>query len=124
MDRRHLKPEPIKTILVVTVGFLVVYFVTKWQWAINISVIIGILGLLSDFFAKRINFVWIKTTWIVSLIVPNILLSLTYILFLIPLAYLSKFFGAPNQLTLKNTEQSLFKERNKDFNKDSFEKTW
>jgi hypothetical protein len=124
MDRIHLKPEPIKTILVVTVGFLVVYFVTKWQWAINISVIVGIFGLLSDFIAKKINFAWIKTTWILSLIVPNILLSLTYFLFLIPLAYLSKIFGVPNQLTLKNTEQSLFKERNKDFNKDSFENTW
>jgi len=124
MDRRHFKPEPIKTILVVTVGFLVVYFITKWQWAINTSVIVGIFGLLSDFIAKKINFIWIKTTWILSLVVPNILLSLTYFLFLIPLAYLSKIFGAQNQLTLKNTEQSLFKERNKDFNKNSFENTW
>ncbi len=124
MDQRNLNIEPIKTILIITVGFLIVHLFTKWQWALNISVIVGVLGLLSNFIAKKINLFWIKTIWMLSLIVPNILLSLIYFLFLIPLAYLSKVFKAQNQLKLRNTNQSMFIEKHGDFSNDSFHKMW
>lgn len=119
-----LKSDPIKTVLTITVSFIVVYAITKWQWAFNLSIIVGVTGLLSNYIAKGISFIWLKASWILGMIVPNILLALVYILLLIPLAYLSRIFGASNQITLKNTEQSLFKVTNKDFEKNSFEKMW
>lgn len=124
MDRRHLKIDPVKSILVITVFFIVVHLLTKWQGALYISVIIGLLGLISNLIAQKINLVWIKTIWILSLTVPNILLSLIYFLFLIPLAYLSRVFKAQNQLKLRNTNQSMFMEKHGDLSNDSFHKMW
>lgn len=118
------KSEPIKTVLVITVGMLVVYLATKWKWSINVSIIVGILGLVSNYFAEKIDFLWMKLSLLLSLIVPNILLSIIFYLFLTPLALLSKHFGEKNQLSLKNTAQSLFKHKNKHYEKISFEKPW
>ena|GEM_PF-467872 len=124
MFTMNLKSEPTKTVLVVTVGFILVYVLTKWQLAINISIIVGIIGLISNSASKIIHFLWLKMTWVLSLIVPNILLSLVYFLVLVPLAYFYRMFGEQNQLTMNNTEQSLFKESRSDFSNDSFKKMW
>jgi hypothetical protein len=74
--------------------------------------------------AKKIDYLWMKLTWVLSMIVPNVLLSVIFYLFLTPIALLSRIFGKKNQLTLKNTKDSLFKENTKKFEKSSFEKTW
>jgi K+-transporting ATPase A subunit len=80
-NTKQINSNPVKTVLVITVGFLIIYMVTKWQWAIIVSIIIGMLGLLSEYLAKKIEFTWMKLTWILSLIVPNILLTIVFILF-------------------------------------------
>jgi hypothetical protein len=124
MNPKQINSNPVKTVLIITVGFLIVYMVTKRPWAIKVSVLIGLLGLVSEYLAKKIDFFWMKLTWVLSLIIPNILLTLIFYFMLTPIALLSKLFGNKNQLTLKNTEQSLFKDCKKDFDKASFEKPW
>jgi hypothetical protein len=124
MSIKQVTSEPLKTILIVVLGMLVVYLLTKWHWALGISLIMGILGLLSGFLAKKIEFLWMKLSWLLSFIIPNILLTLLFFIFLTPTAWLSKIFGFKNQLFLKNTSDSLFKDSNKRFNKAFFEKSW
>ena len=121
MDAKLTKSDPIKTILIIVLGFMVVYLVTKWQGWLNIALILGLAGFLSGHLAKAIDFVWMKLSWLLSLIIPNILLSLVFILFLTPLALLSRF--GKDSLMLKNTRSTLFKEHVK-FDKASFEKPW
>lgn len=118
------KSDPAKTVLTITVGFLVLYLVTKIQWMLTVSVVIGLIGILSTYLSKQIEFLWMKLTWILGQIVPNILLSLIFYVFLFPVALLSRLFGKKNVLNLKNSDHSLFKEKNKDFDKASFEKPW
>ncbi|GGA88527.1 hypothetical protein [Puia dinghuensis] len=118
------KTETAKTMLAIVVGTLLIYFMTKKVWIIKVSVVIGLIGLLWDGLSKKIEIVWMKLTWLLSLVVPNILLSVIFFVFLTPIAFLSKIFGEKNQLHLKNTSNSLFKETNKDFNKESFERPW
>lgn len=124
MSRIPLKSEPIRTVLTITVGFVFLYLITKWQWVLYFSIIVGFNGLLSNNIAKSINFIWIKIAWIFSLIVPNILLTLVFFLILTPMTYLSKAFKGKNQLKLKNTGRSMFIEKNRDFSNDSFHKMW
>ncbi len=124
MNPKLQKTDPIKTVLVITVGMLIVFALTQWKWAFNAAVIIGLLGLLSSFIAKQIDFLWMKLAWVLSLIVPNILLSVIFYLLLTPIALLSRVFGEKNQLNLKNKTDSLFKDYNKVFDKPSFEKPW
>jgi hypothetical protein len=124
MNQKKIKSDPTKTILVITVGFLVIYFFSGFKWSLYTAIIVGVLGLLSDLLAKKIDYLWMKLTWVLSMIVPNVLLSVIFYLFLTPIALLSRIFGKKNQLTLKNTKDSLFKENTKKFEKSSFEKTW
>jgi predicted ferric reductase len=124
MSNKNIKSEPIKTVLVIVMGMLVVHFFTKWKWAIPISLVIGILGLSSSYLAEKIDYLWMKLAAFLGLIMPNVLLSIIFYLFLTPIALLSRIFGEKNQLSLKNTSSSLFKDHNKKFDKASFEKMW
>jgi hypothetical protein len=119
-----LKSNPTKTVLTITVGFLVVYFIAKWQWALSVAGIIGLAGLFSDFLAEKIEWLWMKITWILSLIVPNILLSLLFFLFLFPIALLMRITSKKNFLQLKNRGNTTWIADTKVFDAKSMENPW
>ncbi len=113
-----------KTILTISVGFVLVYLATKWNWAILVSFVVGLIGIVSTYLSQKIEFLWDKLTWLLSLVVPNILLSAVFYLFLFPVSILSKLFGKKDPLRLRNKGSSVFVKVDKDFDKTSFEKPW
>ncbi|MDO5977706.1 hypothetical protein [Flavivirga spongiicola] len=117
-------PEPFRTILIITIGFLIVHLITKLAWILFVALTIGFLGAISKTLAKKIDYLWIKLTWVLSMIVPNILLTIIFYMLLFPIALLSRFFGNSDPLKLKNNHSSLFIDVNKKFDKSSFKKTW
>ncbi len=118
------KSEPIKTVLTITLGFLLLFIATKWKWTLTVSVLIGLAGLFSTYLAKKIDFLWMKLAYLLSLIVPNIVFSLIFYFILFPVSILAKIAGQKNKLLLKNKYTSTFIETNKTFSKESFEKPW
>jgi hypothetical protein len=124
MVSKAQKTEPLKTVLVITLGMLVVYLVFKANWALYTALIIGLAGTFSPYLAKQIDFLWMKLTWLLSMIVPNLLLTAIFFLFLTPIAWLSRIFGEKNPLNLKNPGDSLFKECVRQYDKKSFERPW
>lgn len=121
---KKMKSDPRQTILVITLGMIVVYLAFQVKWAITAALLVGIAGLLSDKLAEKIDWLWMKLTWVLSMIVPNILLSAVFYLFLTPIAIFSRIFGEKNPLSVKNITPSLFKDHGKPFDKASFEKPW
>ncbi|HMO33411.1 MAG TPA: SxtJ family membrane protein [Lacibacter sp.] len=116
--------EPIKTILVITIGFLVLYRLTGNTWMFYTAVIIGVLGLLSGTLARYIDTAWMGLARILGLIVPNILLSAVFFLLLTPIALLSRLFQKKDKLHLRNNSSSLFENHNRPFHPASFERPW
>jgi len=116
--------EKYKTILVIVIGMLVIHIITKYNWALYTALAVGLLGAVSEYMAGIINNVWLKIGMVLSYIVPNIILSIIFYVFLTPIAILSRIFGEKNQLNLKNTEKSIFKVRNTLYSTDSFENPW
>ncbi|MES2645360.1 MAG: hypothetical protein V4717_00690 [Bacteroidota bacterium] len=116
--------EPVKTVLVITIGFLAVFLFTKQRWALNTAFIIGLAGIFSGYLARKIDYLWMKLSLLLGMIVPNILLSVVFFFLLTPLAFLSKIFGNKDPLLLKKTSSSLFKETNKKFEPESFKNPW
>lgn len=110
--------------LTISTGFLVIFIITKLNWALLVALVIGLIGLFSTFLSKQIEFLWTKLAWLLGLIVPNILLSAIFYLFLFPIAILSKLFGKNDAFKLKNNADSVFITSNKVFDKNSFEKPW
>ena len=121
---KNLKSEPVKTCLTIAMGFVMVYVATKWNGALLISLGVGGIGMFSEYLSKKVDFLWMKLTWVLSLIVPNILLGSVFYLFLFPISVLSKIFGKKDPLLLKNTQNSTYVASNKVFSKVHFEKPW
>ena len=120
---KKTKSNPTATMLVISMGFLVIYIASKQNWALIVSLSAGLIGILSPWLSKKIDFLWMKLTYVLSLIVPNILLSAVFYVFLFPLALLSKLFSKKDTLQLRNTG-TTFVTINRDFDKASFERPW
>ncbi len=116
--------NPTKTVLTIATGFLIIGLFTGNEVFYKIAAGVGILGLISSKLAYWIDFLWMKLAWVLSLIVPNILLSAVFFLVLFPVALLSRLFGESDPLWLKNRRDSFFKETNKTFDPESFENPW
>lgn len=118
------KSNPTKTVLTIVIGFLFIFLISHQKWLFTTAFIVGLAGLMSDFLAKKIDFVWMKLALILSYIVPNIILSLIFFVILTPIALTMKLLSKKDHLSLKNTSDSLFKSYSKTFDKVYFEKYW
>lgn len=118
------KSTPVKTVLIITVGVTAIGLIADIKWVIVIALSIGLLGSISDYLAGKIDWMWMKLAWLLSLVVPNILLSIIFFLFLWPIASLSRLARHNDLLSLKNTGNTLFKQREKSYSPSDFEKLW
>ena len=121
---KKIKSDPTKTVLTISMGFLAIYFIAKIEWTLITSFTIGFVGLISNFLSKKIEFLWFKLAWVLGLIIPNILLTTIFYLFLYPISLLSKIFNNSDTLKLKNNSETTFTTCNKEFDKKSFENPW
>jgi hypothetical protein len=124
MTANKMKSNPAKTVLTISVGFLIVFAATQMKWALTTAIVVGLAGVFSEFLAAKIEWLWMQLATVLSKIVPNILLSVVFYVFLFPIALLSRLFGSKDPLVLKNPEKTVFKEHNKEFTKASFEVPW
>ena len=111
------------TILIISMGFLMLYLVFTWQWAVIVSLIVGAVGIISSYLSKKIEWGWMKLAKIMGYIIPNILLSIVFFLFLFPISLLSKLFRK-DTLMLSEKYKTYFIDINKEMDKQSFEKIW
>lgn len=121
---KKVKNNPIKTVLTISVGFGVIFFLSGLKWSLYVSLIIGVLGVFSNKIAEWIDFFWMKLAKVLSYIVPNIILSIIFFLFLYPLSILSKIFGNKDSLQLKRKYKTLWIDTSKQNAKKAFEKMW
>ena len=119
-----IKSNPTKTALTISMGFLVVYFIFRDDWALFTSLGIGLTGIFSTYLSKLIEKIWFKLAWVLSLIVPNILLTSIFYGILFPIAILQRIFAKSDNLKLKNSSNSTFTTCKKEYDKKSFENPW
>lgn len=120
----HKKNEPLKTLLTIVVGCLVIFVISHAQWLLYASLLIGVAGLMSPELASGIDFVWMKLAHVLSFIMPTVLLSLIFFLVLFPLSLLSKLLKKKDPLLLSNSVKSTFVTEHKTFTAQSFERPW
>ena len=121
---KKFQSNPPKTVLIITVGFLIIYIIGHQEWALYVSVIMGLIGISSTYLSEKIEWFWMKIGWLLGLIMPKILLSALFYLILFPLATLANFFKNNDPLLLKNKDNSTFKEVQKEFEASNFENPW
>lgn len=111
------------TVLIISMGFLVLYTVFSWQWTLYASLLVGVSGTLSAFASRKIERLWMKLADLLGYIIPNILLSIVFFLLLFPVSLLYKIFHK-DPLMLSRKYKTHFIDINKEPDKKSFEKTW
>lgn len=118
------KSNPTQTVLVITVGFLILYLVFRQISLLYISVGVGIVGLLSSYLRNKIEWLWFKLTHLLSLIVPNILLGLVFYIILTPIAFFANLSGKKDTLQIKKPKDSAFVTLNKKFTAADLNNPW
>lgn len=121
---KKLEKEPYKIILSICIGFLIIFLIGKWNVFLWIAIGVGVLGLTSSYLRHIIIKLWFKLSWMLSLIIPNILLSIIYYLFLTPIAILYSFFGKNDPLMLSNKNSTTFKDIEKEYTAENFNNPW
>lgn len=111
------------TMLVISMGFLVIYLLFAWQWAVTVSLVVGLLGIVSSTLSSIIEGAWLKLARILSYIIPSVLLTIIFYLILFPLSLISKLF-TKDPLMLSNKYNTYFVNIEKSFDKRSLEKIW
>lgn len=121
---KAIKINPSKTVLTISIGFLIVFILTKFNWALITALGVGLAGVFSDYLSEKIDFIWGLLTKLLSYIVPNILLTLVFFLFLFPIAVLARVFGRKDPLKLKNNSTTMYVEHEAEITPASFENTF
>lgn len=116
-------PKEFQTLLIITTGLLLIFFVYHIACAIQISFLIGISGIFFPFIRKTIVWLWDKLSGILSYIMPVIILTFIFFIVLTPIAILFRR-SHKNILNLKNNKESLFIKGTETVDASSFEKTW
>lgn len=117
------RDTPKSTILVISMGFLILFLIFKWQWAVIVSLIIGLIGILSDNLSRKIDWAWMELAGVLNYIIPTVLLSIVFYLILFPISLVFKLFNK-DALMLSSKYDSYFITVNKPMNKKHMENTW
>ncbi len=116
--------NPYKVILTIVIGLLFIYLLNERTEFLYSSFILGAVSLFSSHTAAMMVKAWMKLAHIMSFVFPPILLGLIYLVFLTPIALLSRWWRKDSTLALKNTSLTQFKEVNNVFDPKTFEKMW
>ncbi len=117
------RQKQLETTLVIAMGFLALYFIFHIHWFLIVSLVVGVIGILSSLLAGWITWFWDNLAKGLNYVIPKILLGATYYFILFPLAALSKI-GNKDPLLLSRKHDSYFVTRDINFDKASFEKSW
>lgn len=119
-----IKDERFRTVLVITLGLLIWYYLKPSQYILITIIILVALASLSSEISFWIHIGWMKLAELLGYIMPNILLTLIYFILLFPIAQLAKLFRPNDLLRLNNSKPTTFMVRNKTYKKDDFLNPW
>src|SRR5262245_14941791 len=125
MNQKTVKTDTSKsTILVICMGFLVIFLMFKVKWALYTSLGVGAISLASSYISQKIEWGWMKLSELLGYVVPNILLSVVFFIFLYPISLISRLSRKDSLMLSKKYNSYFIDTNNKEMDKQSFEKTW
>ena len=121
------REKNLETMLVITVGMLVLYFVFRsktWSnYLLIASLVIGLIGVFSDFLSEKVAWVWGKIAHILGTFNSYVLLTAIFFIFLTPVAFLFKLTRKDN-LKLKAQKGSVYEDRSHLYVAKDLENVW
>jgi hypothetical protein len=121
-----MKRNPYQTILVIVTGFLIIGFLipSLRLYFFYTASAIGFFGLLSQMTRNWIIWIWEKLSLALGCFNSRILLSVVFIFFLTPIAFLYRLFKGDTMRIKRKPDGSNFVERNHLYNQKDLENPW
>ncbi len=117
------KDKILETSLVLTTGFLVVYFVTQISFILYVSLAFGIIGIFIKPLAKIITIAWFKLADALNYVFSKLVLGTLFFLVLFPISVMYRLTNK-DKLHLKNRKSSYWFARNKKYESADLENIW
>ena len=112
-----------ESLLVIVLGLIVLYWVKRWNGLLIAAFLIGILSLLVPAVARIIHWSWDKLAQLLGAVSGKVLLTLTYVLLLLPLALLARCMGKMT-VKMKPGGRTYFEERDHVYGKEDLIHPW
>ena len=121
-----MKVNPYQTILVMVTGFLALgyFFPFAGKYFYLAALVVGILGLVSSITRHWIVWIWEKFSHALGWVNSRILLSIVFIIFLTPIAFLYRLVKGDILWIHNPPDKSTFAERNHTFSSIDLENPW
>tara|TARA_B110000881_G_C18482187_1_gene467144 strand:- start:363 stop:725 length:363 start_codon:yes stop_codon:yes gene_type:complete len=120
MASKELTKEKIyETILVMAIGFLVIFLLSKWNWLLILDILIVFFSLISFSIANFIANKWMLFAEKFGEFNNKIILSLIFFLFLTPISFFYRLFNKKEQF-----QNTAWKKRQNQFTESNFEEVW
>jgi hypothetical protein len=119
-----IREKHLETILVLVLALGIIYWFTDSGYYLVAAGILAFIGIFIPFLAGKIHWAWMRLAHYLGWVMSKVLLTIVYVVFLLPLAFFSRLFKSKNGVTLKRNQQSYFVERNFTYTKSSIENVW
>lgn len=113
-----------KTILVIVTGLMLVAHIFNLPVLTTIAMITGLLAIFIAAAAGFIQWLWFRIAMGLGWINSRILLGIVFFLFLLPMAWFSRWFRKDSLNLKRSNAGSIFDTRNYKFRKEDLENIW
>ena len=130
MDIVLNREKKVEAILVIVLGFLIIFFGFKYfkgvqyDWMLYVSGVVGVLSMMSDTIMNGITWVWFKIAEVMGTYVMGpLLLGIVFFLILFPISVLARIFSK-DDLMLKRRDDTYFVDRSHAYSAKDIENIW
>jgi hypothetical protein len=118
------KTKQTETLLVIVLGLVVIYWFKRANGYLMAAILVGGIGLLVPLAGQAIHWGWMKLAFILGEISGRVLLTLVYVLVLLPLAFFARLSGKAAMRRKPAGVKSYFKERDHTYVKEDLTQLW
>jgi len=116
--------KPIETMLVLSMGCLLANVVFHWKAALWLAFVFGGIGIFSGYLSGKIAWVWMRLARMLGWVSNGLLLSVVYLLVLLPVAFFRRLRNKDRLTYFDKTASSNFISRDHLFTREDLEKMW
>ncbi|HKK88772.1 MAG TPA: hypothetical protein VJ917_07975 [Saprospiraceae bacterium] len=121
---KSYRSNPYQTALTIVAGLLMLYVWKEWRFAFVAALVVSLAALMSRTIALWLERAWFGLAGVLGRVVPPLVLSLVFFLFLVPVALASRWFRSKDPLMIHDQCNSTWRKVDKDFSRADMEKPW
>jgi hypothetical protein len=113
-----------ETMLTIVTGLIVLFYIFHSRYLLAAAAILGLVGIFSHTLSQWITWLWLKLAEGLGYVMPRVLLSLIFYLFLFPIAMIYRLTHHDGLQLKRKTKGSYFVERKHRFTPADIRNPW